>query len=290
MHDHIPSKTALRVGMRRAIHQILEDPKVLEDPLAIAILGEQTAAELRASPEQLERPGTATLRAFIAARSRFAEDRLAEAVGGGVCQCVVLGAGLDTFAYRNPFPDLRVIEVDHPATQAWKRDLLAAARIPIPDSMSFAAVDFSKQSLAWELQQAGFLPGEPAFFSWLGVVPYLSRDAALGTLQWIGSLPASTTVVFDYAVARSQLGLLERTALDALSKRVAQAGEPFQLFFDPKELAMELAAAGFHAVDDLGSAEINSRYFADRRDGLKVRGNLGRLIAATVRNLHSEKN
>jgi methyltransferase (TIGR00027 family) len=143
MHDHIPSKTAFRVAMRRAVHQLLDDPKVLDDPLALGILGEEIAAGLRASPEQLEKLGSTNLRAFVAARSRFAEDQLAVAVEQGVRQCVVLGAGLDTFAYRNPFEELRVIEVDHPATQAWKRELLLSAAIAIPSSVSFVGIDFA---------------------------------------------------------------------------------------------------------------------------------------------------
>lgn len=226
--------------------------------------------------------GTTNLRAMVAARSRFAEDQLAVAVGQGVRQCVVLGAGLDTFAYRNPFKELHVIEVDHPATQAWKLEMLASARIAIPPSVSFVAVDFAKQDLADELARSSFRSTEPAYFSWLGVVPYLTRDAAMGTLRWIGSLPPKTEVVFDYAIARSALNFLERAALDALSRRVALAGEPFQLFFEPHELAAVLRELGFHELADLGAQEINGRYFAGRADGLKIRGNLGHLMSARV--------
>jgi methyltransferase (TIGR00027 family) len=283
MHDHLPSKTAFRVAMRRAVHQVLDDPKVLDDPFALAILGEETASALRAAPHEFENAGSANMRAFMVTRSRFAEDEIAAAVGKGVRQCVVLGAGLDTFAYRNPHPELRVIEVDHPATQRWKRGLLAAAGIAIPSSVSFVAVDFAKQDLAEELGRSGFRSGEPAAFSWLGVVPYLTREAAFGTLRWIASLPPESAVIFDYAVARSLLSLREQEALEALSKRVAGAGEPFQLFFDPAELVAALLEMGFHRVEDLGSAEINERYFAHRSDGLMVRGNVGRVVAATRR-------
>jgi len=282
MHDHIASRTAYRVAIRRAVHQLIDDPKVLDDPFAIAILGEETAAEIRADPRSFEKPGTGSLRAFVAARSRFAEDEIAAAVEKGVRQCVVLGAGLDTFAYRNPSSELRVIEVDHPATQAWKRELLASAGIAIPKTVSFVAVDFAKQTLAEEMNRAGFRAEEPAFFSWLGVVPYLTREAAFGTLGWIGTLRPGSGVVFDYAIARTQLSWLERTALDALSRRVARAGEPFQLFFEEAELADALAAMGFRRIDDLDAARINSRYFANRRDGLRIRGNLGHLIGAGV--------
>lgn len=272
----------MRVAMRRAIHQLVDHPKVLDDPLALRILGEQTASELRANPLGFERPGTQGLRAFVVARSRFAEDQLALAIGRGARQCVVLGAGLDTFAYRNPFPNIRVIEVDHPATQAWKRELLASSRIAIPTSVSYVAVDFAKQTLADELSRSEFQSKEPSFFSWLGVVPYLERDAALGTLQWIASLPAGTAVVFDYGVSPSSLNALERTALAALSARVARAGEPFRLFFEPEELATTLQSLGFHQLEDLKGAEINARYFGNRGDGFEIQGNAGHLICTQV--------
>jgi methyltransferase (TIGR00027 family) len=264
------------------VHQLVDDPRVLDDPLAIVILGADTAAEIRAEPRRFEKLGTGSLRAFVAARSRFAEDEIAAAVAKGVQQCVVLGAGLDTFACRNPRSELQVIEVDHPATQAWKRELLASAGIAIPETVSFVAVDFAKQTLAEELSRSAFRSEEPAFFSWLGVVPYLTREAAFGTLGWIGSLWPRSGVVFDYAIARSQLSWLERTALDALSRRVARAGEPFQLFFEQAELADALAAMGFHDVEDLAAARINARYFANRKDGLGIRGNFGHLIRASV--------
>jgi methyltransferase (TIGR00027 family) len=270
MHDDRPSRTAYRVAVRRALHQKLDRPPVLDDPMALKILGEEV--------DTAESHGSASMRAFMAARARFAEDELAAAYAAGVRQCVVLGAGLDTFAYRNPFGGLRVIEVDHPATQAWKRELLAAAGIA--ESATFVPVDFTRQNLALELALGGFGMREPAFFSWLGVVPYLSREAAFETLGWIASLPAST-VVFDYAVDPSLLNAVERAALEALSERVARAGEPFQLFFEPDKLAADLSALGFCQMVDLSSDAINGRYFAGRADGLRVRGNVGRMIAAT---------
>jgi len=159
---------------------------------------------------------------------------------------------------------------------------LVSAAIAIPDSLTFVAVDFAKQSLSEELARSGFCSADAAFFSWLGVVPYLTREAAFGTLRWIASLSAGSGVVFDYAVARSQLGSLEKAVLDALSHRVARAGEPFQLFIEPAELAAALAEMGFRHLEDLGSQEINARYLPNRKDGLKVRGNLGRLMSARV--------
>jgi methyltransferase (TIGR00027 family) len=196
----------------------------------------------------------------------------------------VLGAGLDTFSYRNTFTDagLRVFEVDHPATQAWKRHLLEEAGIKVPNECTLVAVDFERQQLPDTLASAGFHPNESAFFSWLGVAPYLTDAAFKNTLAFIASIQPQTGVVFDYAVARSSLNLLERLALDALSTRVAAAGEPFQLFFEPHKLSELLRQFGFQQIEDLSSEQINTRFFAQRADGLRVKGGLGRLVRAAI--------
>src|SRR6202161_3091310 len=140
------SRTAQRVAirrgaLRRAAHQLLDQPRVLDDPLALLIIGADAAEQLRSNPKE-HRAFSRAFRAFMAARSRYAEDELARAVALGVTQYVVLGAGLDTFAYRNPHAGLHVFEVDHPATQAWKRVQLQTAEIPIPASLTFVPIDF----------------------------------------------------------------------------------------------------------------------------------------------------
>jgi methyltransferase (TIGR00027 family) len=138
-----PSQTALRVALRRAAHQLYDaQPLVLNDPIAVPILGQEYLPELHKTVTKLEKPFSAALRAFLVARSRYAEDMLAHAVLNGVTQYVLLGAGLDTFAYRNPYSDLRVFEVDHPATQRWKRRLLETSHISIPQNLTFVPVDF----------------------------------------------------------------------------------------------------------------------------------------------------
>ena len=275
------SKTAHRVAVRRAAHQLLDEPRVFDDPLALRIIGSEAARELHSNPK--EHPGfSRAFRAFMGVRSRFAEDELQRAVTQGVGQYVVLGAGLDTFAYRNPYQNLRVFEVDHPATQAWKRERLHAAEIEIPKSATFVEVDFEHQTLGAGLQLAGFRSDAPAFFSWLGVTPYITRESCMATLAFIASLPRGSGVVFDFAVDPSLLNAGQRQAFDALASRVAAAGEPFQLFFDAAELQRELTDLGFHRTELLQKDEINARYFKDRADGLQVRGSLGHLMAAWV--------
>lgn len=279
MHHATPSRTALRVAMRRAAHQLYDAPPlVLNDPVAVPILGKTYAEELRRTPTRPDRPWSVALRAFMVARSRYAEDNLARAVAGGVTQYVLLGAGLDTFAHRNPHPQLHVFEVDHPATQQWKRDLLADGGIPATGPHTYVPVDFETQDLASQLIAAGFDGRNPTFFSWLGVVPYLTLAAFRSTIGFIASQPPGTGLVLDYSQPRSSLPFVERLALDSLASRVKQAGEPFQLFFTPAEIAAELAA--FPAIEDIGSNEINARYFANRADSLRLMGAAGRLLSA----------
>jgi methyltransferase (TIGR00027 family) len=278
-----PSRTAMRVALRRAAHQMVDHPLVLEDPVALPIVGAEAATQL--DKERNKRGRVAeSFRAFIAVRSRYAEDQMARSVARGASQYVILGAGLDTFAYRNPYSQstLRVFEVDYPATQEWKRRKLASAGISIPPTVTYAPVDFESQTLRGGLEQAGFDSAKPAFFSWLGVVMYLTEQTALSTLGFIASLPSGGGVAFDFAVPRASLNWMGRLALDALSRRVSAAGEPFQTFFDPAELAEKLRRMGFHSVEDLGADEINARYFKNRIDRLRVRGRIGHLMSAEV--------
>jgi methyltransferase (TIGR00027 family) len=274
----------MRVAMRRAAHQLLDNPHVLEDPIALAIIGSEAAAKLEDEQGGFKGRAGRTIRAFMAARSRYAEDQLALAVGRGAKQYVVLGAGLDTFAYRNPYgeSELRVFEVDYPATQEWKRRKLAAANIVIPPSVTYAPVDFEQQTLPDGLRQAGFDATKSAFFAWLGVTMYLMEDTVMSTLGFIASTPRGGGVAFDYGVPRNSLSLIGRIALDAMSRRVAASGEPFKTFFDPIKLAERLRRLGFSAVEDLGAEEINARYFKDRADGLRIGGSLGHLMSAQI--------
>jgi methyltransferase (TIGR00027 family) len=277
-----PSVTAWKVALRRAAHQVADRPPVFDDPLAIRILGpkgETFARDPRLTGSSAIARG---LRAFMAVRSRLAEDCLAEAYAQGVRQYVVLGAGLDTSAYRNPWPDLRLFEVDHPVTQAWKLGRLEDAGIAVPATLTFAPVDFEAETLAAGLKAAGFDTGLPAFISWLGVVPYLTEDAIFDTLAYIAALPSGSGVVFDFGVSADQLGLTARLALAALSARVAAAGEPFRSLFAPDALAARLIGMGFSEAEFLGSRELNPRYFGGRADGLKLRDGGGRLMRARV--------
>lgn len=260
------SKTALRVALRRAIHQVVDQPPILADPVAVPLLGKRFSFDSAREAHPVAR----AFRAYMAVRSRFAEDQLTFAVSRGVAQYVLLGAGLDTFAWRNPHPLLRVFEVDFPVTQEFKRSLLGDAGLAHPSALTFVPLDFEHETLSAGLAAAGFDASRPAFFGWLGVVPYLTLEAFRSTLETIAALPPGTGVSFDYGLSRESLSLLRRTAFDALARRVAAAGEPFKLFFTPDQLESELRRTGFHRIEQHGAQKLNSTYFADRVDGLRL--------------------
>jgi methyltransferase (TIGR00027 family) len=287
MHEAIPSRSALRVALRRAAHQVYDAPPlVFPDPFAVRILGDEHTEALHKTATKLAKPHSSALRAFLVARSRYAEDNLAQALERGVTQYVLLGAGLDTFAHRNPYSQLRVFEVDHPATQVWKQELLTRAGLALPASLTLVPVDFEHpspdQGLGARLLANGFDPTQPTFFAWLGVVPYLTLEAFRGTVAFLADQPLGSGVVLDYGLPRAALPPLEQLARDSMSFRVQRAGEPFQLFFSPEEIAGELAA--FARIEDLGSAELNARYFPDspanRHPRLRVLGEANRLLTA----------
>ncbi len=173
---------------------------------------------------------------------------------------------------RNSEGTLRVFEVDHPATQAWKRKRLDKAGIPVPRSLTFVPVDFETQRLDVELQRTGFKFSESSFFSWLGVTPYLTTESINDTLRFVASMPIGSGIVFDYMILPSLLSPISRKAFDELARRVALAGEPFQTFFDPLSLETTLKAMGFGRIEDVGPEEMNARYFDGRTDELRVGG------------------
>jgi methyltransferase (TIGR00027 family) len=263
-----PSHTARGAAAYRAIHQTLEGGVIFSDPFALKILDVETRARLDETAADLSlRP----FRLFIAARSRFSEDTLAACVARGVRQIVVLGAGLDTFSLRNPHAGLgvRVFEVDYPATQGWKRERLKEAGLTVPASLTFAPVDFERQSLADGLKSAGFQADRPSFFQWLGVVPYLTREAVAVTLDFIAAVPESE-VVFDYAEPFENYPAERRANVMAVAARAASRGEPWLSLFDPVELSQMLRKKGFADVEDLGLAEIADRFYGALKHGIVI--------------------
>jgi methyltransferase (TIGR00027 family) len=264
------SRTARAAAFHRAAHQVIEGGRIFSDPLAISVLGEDAETVRR---EAWARPSSHFMRIFIASRTRFAEDALSAAIDRGARQLVVLGAGLDTYAYRGARREvLRIFEADHPATQAWKRERLAAAGIPIPGSLAFAPVDFERQTLPDALERAGFDREQHAFFMWLGCVPYLTEDAIWTTLGFIASLRAAADVVFDYADPPETLAPEMRERHARRAARVAELGEAWLTYFDPPELHAGLKKLGFNEIEDLGPPQIAACYSSQGAEAAPERG------------------
>lgn len=267
-----PSRTALATAYARALHQVADDPRILVDPVVGRLIGfsahepadEPAAGTGPAGDRPFAGAADRPRRMFFAARARYAEDRIAALAARGVRQVVVLGAGLDTFACRNPHPGLRVFEVDRPATQEWKRDRLAEAGIEVPESLTFVPVDFETDALAERLAAAGFLRAEPALFAWLGVVFYLTAEAVQSTLGYIAGQAGPSEVVFDYLQPPDSEP--ERQRLRERAARVAAAGEPFFSYFTPAAVAARLDGLGFTPFEDLSAAQLVDGYAGGSAD------------------------
>jgi methyltransferase (TIGR00027 family) len=266
-----PSRTALMVARQRAAHQLLDHGSILYDPFATAILREDEGEVLRFANKH---PLASIGRLFTAARSRIAEDALSTAVERGVRQIVILGAGLDTFALRNPHGtrQIRIYEVDHPATQAWKRQSLTEAQITVPPWLTFVPVDFEQDEVGDELVAAGFQPNSPAFFIWLGVVPYLTEEAIGRTLDYISSVQGSE-VVFDYMEPPEAFSEELRQMEKARAEQLEKLGERSDSRFEAAGIAALLRSHGLYAIEDIHFQEIVSR-FGRAVKGLAP-GNLG---------------
>lgn len=278
MQAGTPSRTALGAAAHRAAHQTLEQGRIFRDPLALRILGPNAEAIIA---EVNDRPSSARMRLFIAARTRFAEDALAAALARGVRQVVVLAAGLDTAAYRNNWPGVCVFEVDHADTQAWKRSMLAQAGITAPPSLTYVAIDFERQTLEEALANAGFDPTIETFFTWMGCTPYLTEEAIWATCGYVASVPGGGHIVFDYALPAEETGE-ERAAREADAARVANLGEPWISFFQPEAMHAKLRELGFTAFDEIGRNEIFQRYFGMTPPNDAQRGG-ARVIYASTR-------
>lgn len=255
MTERAASATALGVATLRAAHQLLDPPpKILDDPIVVRLLDPEVIARVQAHPERFAEPHVRRLLTHVVTRSRCAEDRLAEAVARGVRQCIVLGAGFDTFAYRQPAwaSALRIFEVDHPASQQAKRARLATAGIAAPSNVEYVAIDFETTSLRDGLLTSTFNPRASAFVSWLGVMVYLTQAAIDAVFAFVASLPRGSEIVFTFT-APPQPG-----AADGLATRAAEVGEPWLTRVEPEGLERQLRAHGFSAVTFLTSRVVSA--------------------------------
>jgi methyltransferase (TIGR00027 family) len=273
---------AERVAIARAVHQFMDSPLVFPDPLARPIIGATAERWMQENLDLFATEGMRRTRGVVTIRSRFTEDELARFMApGGAVQYVILGAGLDTFAYRRTdlADRVTVFEVDQPATQRWKAERLAEAGIAMPPNLRLVPLDFNDRTLAEGLTGAGFRRDVPAFFSWLGVVYYLQREAILATLRFIAGQSAAVRIVFDFAVAESALPAQYKHLFRQFDAYNRTAAERWQTWFTPEEIKDELRACGLTEIIHLDAPMVTSRYLANRADGL-ITGPLVGLISA----------
>jgi len=259
------SVTALGVAGLRAAHQLMDgEPRLLSDPVIVQLLEPLHLQYIQENPARYRQPESLHLRSHVLLRSRYTEDQLALAFQRGIRQFLILGAGMDTFCWRQPpgMEALQVFEVDHPSSQAYKRLRLSEAGIPTPANVHFVPVDFESTSLRQGLQDSAFDFSLPSFISWLGVTMYLTMEAIDEVLAFIASLPKGTEIALTFA----QKKMSGPTFLTA--DRAAAVGEPWLSFFTPDELTEKLKRHGFASVSFLEPGEAWRVYFAERTDNL----------------------
>lgn len=263
------SQTALATAYMRAAHQMLDaEPRLLDDPVAVTLLGPDALSRIQANADAYRSPMAQSLRAHVVLRSRFAEDRLVEAVRRGVTQYVLLGAGLDTFAFRQPqwAQSLRILEVDHAQTQLLKRQLMDAADLAVPVNVSYLSIDFDRESLHEGLLRHDVALDEPTFFSWLGVTMYLREPVIDAVLRLVADFPAGSEIVLTFAPPPDEKA--DGTAW--MAARTAAMNEPMVSFFTPAAMEIKLRRAGFSGIDFLSPKEAEIRYFSQRPLDLPV--------------------
>jgi methyltransferase (TIGR00027 family) len=270
MNDGEPSQTAILAAAGRAAHLLVDrEPFIFEDTVAYALLGEN-AEELigyhRAYGDHLILSG---VRAQVTTRSHYAERRLAELAAQGLTQYVILGAGLDSFAYRSPLASqVAVFEVDHPATQRWKRGLLTTAGITPLHKLNFVGLDLETEALTGQLTSHGFDPTRPALVSWLGVSMYLTSEAITTTLTAIADLAPTTELIMEYALPPAHHD--ERAAAFAHLAMTASAerGEPWLSFFTPEDLSATLIDHNMRVTEHIRHDQATDPALWQRQDAL----------------------
>ncbi len=267
-----PSFSALTAAAARAAHLLVDGPPaIFADTLAAALLGDRAEELIAYHRLHGTHPVLAGARVQVACRSRYAEDALARAVGAGVTQYVILGAGLDSFAYRGGLlaGRVRVFEVDHPASQQVKRAAVAAAGIEVPGTVRHVPADLARDPLSERLAAAGFDAAAPAVVAWLGVTMYLTPDAVAGTLAAVAGFAPGTELIADYLLppdARDEAGALYGTLVAQAS---ADQGEPWRSCFTPGQMAELARRAGFGAARAVSQRDTIPAELWQRADALR---------------------
>lgn len=289
-----PSRTALVTSLMRALHSRHDSSPLLDDPWGdrLVPLSERESMRERILARMDQETRTRALRApntvlddfllsnaafpGVVIRSRYAEDALRVATLRGIRQYVLIGAGFDSFVLRRPaFSDLLdIFEVDHPATQDFKIQRIRDCGIPLHSTVHFLPADLANEDLSCVLARSSFRKDEPAFFSWLGVTVYLTREANLATLRAIANTGTpGSELVFTY-VDQIEFATGEARSGNANAKAAAAMGEPYLSGFDPKEIKNDLMNVGLELIEDLDGWGMSRRYGRTGSNALQPAGSL----------------
>jgi methyltransferase (TIGR00027 family) len=278
-----PSRTILNPAIQRAAHQLLDTPLILDDPVAIGLIPEASEAAIFASAHDLRAPRITMVRSLMVLRSRFAEDRLLEAVKRGVRQYVMIGAGLETFPWRQPAyaRSMQIFAVDHPTTLAFTREQLRRRGLSPPPNLTFVPLDLEQRLLGRSLVGCGFDHEVAAFWSMLGVTQYLGSESLHTLLAFAGSLQVGSEIVLSFNPLDDELDGDDLDEINRSMARGAAVGEPWITRIRPRELTEQLACLGFSSIFHLTPTLAQERYFANRSDALRA-SRFEQLIAAIV--------
>jgi len=268
MNEDRSSDTALGVTTIRAVHQVIDElPHLLEDPVSLLLLGEDAVRQIQGMPEQHQSMPSRALRSHVVLRSRYAEDKLSQAVESGIRQFINLGAGYDTFSFRQPpwARPLKIVEVDHPATQSAKMQLIKRVGIEKPNSVEFVPLDLESGDLHASLVKTSLKLALPTFVACLGVLAYLRPVTVHKVFQSIAGMAKGSEFVFAFAPTQTEAQRGNGESMTTAEKAAA-LGEPWLTRFDLEELRGELLKSGFGNVSFLIPADAEELYYKGRRD------------------------
>ncbi len=280
-HPIAPEHTAVRTALWRALHILIDPgPHIFDDDVGAKIVAEEN---------WMNRPDmgiefSKSMRASIVGRARFIEDLVEERFNHGVLQYVILGAGLDTFAFRRTelASRMKVFEVDQPGPQAWKQKRLEELGMKLPHGLHFVPVDFEAGQSWWEeLIKAGFDRSHPAIIVSTGVSMYLSKEANLATLTQVAKLAPNSTFAMTFMLALDLLEPKERSIMEFVMNKAKESGTPFVNLFAPEDIVALAKTAGFRDSKYVSAKELYQRYFASRTDGLNAGNAEAFLVAST---------
>ena len=277
-----PSRTMLRSAIRRAAHQLLDDPLIFNDPIVIGLVPEASEPAIRDTLDDVGAPDPKLLRYMFAMRSRFAEDRLAQAAARGVRQYVMVGAGLDTFPWRQPdfAKTMQIFAADHPASLAWTNGRLRQHGLSRPSNLTYVPVNLEERRLGDQLLACGFESEAASFCSVLGVTQYLDREAVDALFAFAAALAKGSEIVFSFAPPDDQIDAEGRDAFTSFGRRPV-LGEPWKSPLRASDLVAQLTDLGFSDIFHLTPELARQRYFADQQE-IREPSRLGHLIAAII--------